>query len=1085
MTMAKRDGVRRLLRAPTAWCAFVFALTPNNLHAQISLFDSLAKYNVVWNTKCTLVGDSSDRGFMPVGNGVSGLNVWVDANNPSAADQDLCLYIDKNDAFRSTDQALCKLGKVRIHLTPNPFSSSNFKQTLDLATGTVTIIAGASWEDTVRVWSDPYRAAASYVEVSGAAPVSVRAVWATRWRSSDTIVAGQTDRMMWFFRNSSNANQYLANLTCGAAVKGRAGTGLGTLTRESDTSIVSSGAAAKFAVGIYAFVEKAASSSVWKTDMAAAIAAAEGKALDSLRVNRNQFWSQFWERSWIFIRGGALDTTFRITQAYLCNRYSMACAQRGYDNQWATKFNGSMFITYRPQRNGVNMTPDDRAWGGTGYWTQNTRHLDWPMLQSGDYDILQPYFNQYCSGLPSWENSVMSYYGHTGAWFQETVYWDNITLPNRVASDSANWNVFNYQPILELSVMMLDRYYFTGDSAFLKNQALRTADDAMLFFQNHFGLVGGKLNVSPCDAAEMWRKTTNPANVVAGIAYVLKKLIALPPNLTTSEQKTRWLGFQSQIPSYTTWQKNGLTCIRPYAGWYSDSIPPANSEDPELYVLWPYKMVGLGKPDWATAQNTYKQRGWPNNAYCWFQNGIWAACMGDSAQARYDIRSRFADTSYHTTYRFPGFYNDNNDYAPDMDQAGAGANGLQQMLVQYDERDSFYVLPAWPKGWSVDFKLWGPKGNAFVGSFKNGSFSQFNCPSNARPFIRTAYSLPSNYDAPPTVGSAASANPALIAPGGGTSELTVLGSHDPESELVYTWKTIGVVPAPVSLDINECNKAKTTTAAFTADGTYQILAIITDMAGQSCSTSVTVTVGRSGVLSAGTELALEFGQAQRNAAAAAGHSGPENVMLPDNVIHAETSPGQQATTVALTTNGSASGPDQASATRPSEDLVHMSSEATASPKPYSGTREIGAVSLPQPVAPVNADSAPEKGIAPHGSAQRQPACSTTARIKSDHVIRGTAVLQGRSNNANVRVSLFTDTTVAPKTAAVTDRHGGFCLAVFDTGSCVLKFEPPAALKRTYRVYRTSLVVTAQDSLSVVVVSLSKKGQPPRSIECPK
>jgi len=48
---------------------------------------------------------------------------------------------------------------------------------------------------------------------------------------------------------------------------------------------------------------------------------------------------------------------------------------------------------------------------------------------------------------------------------------------------------------------------------------------------------------------------------------------------------------------------------------------------------------------------------------------------------------------------------------------------LQRMLLQC-EGDEILVLPAWPKGWDVDFKLHAPKQTVVEGSVKNGELRQ-------------------------------------------------------------------------------------------------------------------------------------------------------------------------------------------------------------------------------------------------------------------------------------------------------------------------------------------------------------------------
>src|SRR3954462_7960953 len=74
-------------------------------------------YNITWNTQSRNAGES-----MPCGGGDIGLNVWVEKG-------ELLLYISKSGCF-DENNALLKLGRIRVKCTPNAFDGKNFKQEL-------------------------------------------------------------------------------------------------------------------------------------------------------------------------------------------------------------------------------------------------------------------------------------------------------------------------------------------------------------------------------------------------------------------------------------------------------------------------------------------------------------------------------------------------------------------------------------------------------------------------------------------------------------------------------------------------------------------------------------------------------------------------------------------------------------------------------------------------------------------------------------------------------------------------------------------------------------------------------------------
>ena len=95
----------------------------------------------------------------------------------------------------------------------------------------------------------------------------------------------------------------------------------------------------------------------------------------------------------------------------------------------------------------------------------------------------------------------------------------------------------------------------------------------------------------------------------------------------------------------------------------------------------------------------------------------------------------------------------------------------------------------------------------------------------------------------PTVATAAKASANLVT--GKTTSLSVLGADAlGAANLTYTWATAGTVPAAVTFSANGSNAAKATTATFSKVGTYAFQVTITNAAGLTASSSVTVVVNQ-------------------------------------------------------------------------------------------------------------------------------------------------------------------------------------------------------------------------------------------------
>ena len=117
--------------------------------------------------------DETDN--MPVGNGRLAANVWV------IKDCDLMLYLAHQEAH-SELQSLLKLGRMRIHLEPNPFIKGKpFQQTMRLREGRIDIAAGEPKERVQLALLVDKESDVLYVNGTSERPVSV-SVSLENWR---------------------------------------------------------------------------------------------------------------------------------------------------------------------------------------------------------------------------------------------------------------------------------------------------------------------------------------------------------------------------------------------------------------------------------------------------------------------------------------------------------------------------------------------------------------------------------------------------------------------------------------------------------------------------------------------------------------------------------------------------------------------------------------------------------------------------------------------------------------------------------------------------------------------------------------
>jgi hypothetical protein len=321
------------------------------------------RYNVVWRTPSQ---DSS--GSMPIGNGDIGLNVWVEK------DGDLLFYIGKTDAW-SENAALLKLGRVRIHLSPNPFRQGMpFLQTLRLAQGEIEICAGGLGSQiTLKLWVDANHPVIR-VEAAGRQDFEVRAsleVWRSREREiqgqetagigqsangphrvvvyPDTILPAQGNRIIWFHRNNKSAwpanmevqgmesfmkqsSDPLLNRTFGGVIQGDG------LVTENSMTLKSVEPGEQMTISIYPLTKQTGTVKEWIEQVNHDIGRIKAQDLESARKAHRKWWRDFWDRSWIRVTGSEEAET--VSLGYTLQRFMNACGGRG---DFPIKFNGGIF----------------------------------------------------------------------------------------------------------------------------------------------------------------------------------------------------------------------------------------------------------------------------------------------------------------------------------------------------------------------------------------------------------------------------------------------------------------------------------------------------------------------------------------------------------------------------------------------------------------------------------------------------------------------------------------------------------------------------------------------------------------------
>jgi hypothetical protein len=141
-----------------------------------------------------------------------------------------------------------------------------------------------------------------------------------------------------------------------------------------------------------------------------------------------------------------------------------------------------------------------------------------------------------------------------------------------------------------------------------------------------------------------------------------------------------------------------------------------NVENPELYAVFPFRLVSFEKPNAELGIETLDHRQ-DRGASGWRQDDLFMTYLGLADQARANLVERAR--SHHTGSRFPTFWGPNYDWIPDQDHGGVLMRALQTMLMQTEGR-TIYLMPAWPLEWEADFRLHAPFRTTVTGKIREG-----------------------------------------------------------------------------------------------------------------------------------------------------------------------------------------------------------------------------------------------------------------------------------------------------------------------------------------------------------------------------
>ena len=721
---------RIFTRAIAASCGL---LAYTSLYAGKTVADYKPK-DYVWTTQ-----SQNSSGSMPCGGHDVGMNVWVENG-------DILFYVSKSGML-DENNTLLKAGRFRLNIKGQPFSGTDFEQRLCLDDGAIYIKGkGIS----IRLWADVYQPKV-FVEMNATHKADATLSYES-WRYkdrpvtkaecqqgsykwnipadcttfADSIKAAKSSIDFWHTNRSYTVFDYTVSREGLDAIKDELYNPIGGKTFGGSITMpgfkftgTSTGTYASTDYKAWHYSATGIRQATVSIDLYTGETASTALSAKKSKAQSTKWWHQFWQRSFITAEGEGAA----MARNYELFRYMLGCNAYG---EYPTKFNGSLF-TFDPVYADPKcpFTPDFRKWGGGTMTAQNQRLVYWPMLKSGDTDMMKAQFDTYLRMLPNATRRTKFYWNHDGASFSEQI--ENSGLPNPTeygkhkpgddpGMDRNAWLEYQWDTALEFCSMIMQAHKYSGMDIAEYEPLIR---QTLIFFDEHYQYIAKKLGVKPLNAdgklmlypssgCETYKMAYNPSSVIAALKTVMEQWIEYKGDSLNN--------FLSRIPPIPLRTIEGDTCIAPAIVWARIQ----NIETPQLYPVFPWRVYGIGRDNLHIARNTYLKDPHAVEMHStkgWKQDNIWAACLGLTDEAFKLNKEKLADGPY----RFPAFWDPGYDWAPDCNKGGASMIGLQEMLLQEKPDGGLLLFPAWPKNINAKFRLKATGGRTVEAEIKNGT----------------------------------------------------------------------------------------------------------------------------------------------------------------------------------------------------------------------------------------------------------------------------------------------------------------------------------------------------------------------------
>ncbi|MHB1502181.1 MAG: DUF5703 domain-containing protein, partial [Candidatus Dormibacteria bacterium] len=364
---------------------------------------------------------------------------------------------------------------------------------------------------------------------------------------------------------------------------------------------------------------------------------------------------------------------------------------------------------------------------GSLNWNWNQEMQVAANLGAGAAALNKPYFNLYQSNLraiEAWTQQHMG--GLPGVCVPETIRFNGsgYYFPTSASNASCDAQIppsYNARSIstgASIGVWIWRQYLYTRSIKFLQQNYPVMEEAARFLLAYATRGPGGHLHDYPANALENQWDVHDPTNVIAGMGALFPAVISAATVLGSHNHPVN--------PNLVGQLKRAIPHILPYprasaanetqlvpsssdvagndviAESYDPAAPNHNFQNPGLYPVWPYELIGNHGSLTSLARRTFVDR--PNVlGHDWSADPIDAARLGLGSAVQSSLVGLTEDFQ-----SFPSGLASFSGFTPSFGALGqplSEFNGvistaLQQALVQ-ENNGLLQIAPAWPSGWSA------------------------------------------------------------------------------------------------------------------------------------------------------------------------------------------------------------------------------------------------------------------------------------------------------------------------------------------------------------------------------------------------